>query len=219
LNQKHLNFSNFHIQTSHNIKISAEDFNYPSQWYRCSGICVNYEPFHGIVRCTTFPNQSHSFWGGHESACGGQFFKLFEMYRNDPMTNEIDKKYVRNVRYMWPKPRPALRKTREHLKSRAPAREFLDLTEDLDGDTIRVENLCEVINLDETAGYIDNIDSPTTLVHHATKFIEFQAEGQAILERCPFCKIGIGCERLASHFDNCRGYKENINTISFIKKL
>jgi hypothetical protein len=138
------------------------------------------------------------------------------MYRNNPTTDEIEKEYVRNVRYMWPKPRPALGKTRDHLKSRAPAREFLDLTEDSEGDTVKVENLCEVIDLDDTVSYID---SPTLEVQYATKFIEYQVEGHALLERCPFCKIGIGCQRLASHFDNCRGYKENINPINFMRKL
>lgn len=139
------------------------------------------------------------------------------MYRTDPMTDEIEKKYVRNVRYMWPKPRPQLGKTREHLKSKAPAREFLDLTEDTDGDAIKVENLCEVINLDDTTSYLDS--PPAFNMQYASKFIEFQSLGEASLERCPFCKLGYGCSRLASHFDNCRGYKENINPIKFMKML
>jgi hypothetical protein len=196
------------------VKKTADDSNYPNQWYRCSGICSNYEPFHGIVRCSTFPNQCHLFWDGHEHACGGQFFKLFEIYRTNRHTDETEKKYLRNVRYMWPKPRQMLENNREHLKTKMPAREFCDLTEDSDGDTVRVENLCEVVDLDETTCYIDN---PTSQAF-ATKFVEFH-QGQTSLESCPFCKIGIGCERLATHFDNCRGYKESVNPIKFYRKL
>lgn len=114
---------------------------------------------------------------------------------------------------MVPQPREMIHKRNGHLKTKIPAREFCDLTDDADGD-VRVENLCEVINLDETASYID-IESPTGPTW-ANKFIEKHA-GTPIIEKCPFCKMGIGCSRLASHFDNCSGFQQKVTVKNLMK--
>lgn len=199
-------------QTSHKVHKPEDSNEFPNQWYRCSGICTNYEPFHGIVRCTSKPSSVHSFFGGHETMCGGQFFKLFEIYRNNPETREVEKKYLRNVRYMVPKPREMnQQRNHGHLKTKIPAREFCDLTDDADGDMI-VENLCEVINLDDTASYLDSPTGPNL----ASKFIE-QLVGTPTIEKCPFCKMGIGCSRLADHFDKCRGFQQKVIVKNLVK--
>lgn len=154
--------------------------------------------------------------------CGGQFFKVFEIYRRNAATDEVEKKYLRNVRYMVPKPRAAiqqhLHRDHGHLKTKIPVREFCDLTEDDDetgngGGDLRVQNLVEVIDLDETLSYAD---SPI-LPNHAKQLID-TLKGSFNIEKCCFCKLGIGQSRLADHFDKCRGFQQKIE-VKNLKRL
>lgn len=69
----------------------------------------------------------------------------------NPATDQEEKKFVRNVRYMFPKSRQAVNKN----KTKIQPRELFDLTEDA-GEAV-VKNLCDVINLDDS-DY--NIEAP-----------------------------------------------------------
>lgn len=202
----------FLLQTFHRFSYTPEEVDYPCQWYQCTGICQSYEPFHGSVRCTSIPNESHSFWRGHEEACGGQFFKVFEMSRTNPETFHQEKKYVRNVRYMFPKPRKTDSKSKEHLKTTIQARELFDLTDDAEGATVK--NLCEVIDLDDSEF---NLPSPTTL--NFTR--DFTKQDIQIFDRCPFCETVVGAFCFNSHVDNCRGYQQKVlfNLASVAKSI
>jgi hypothetical protein len=138
------------------------------------------------------------------------FFKVFEIQRTDATTGKIEKKYVRNVKYMNPRPQidNAAVAVKPHPKiSRSESsqvRAFIDLTD----DTPREQNLCAVINLDDTeftVDIIDDEDCPSSphvqnLIIHCT----------LLMSTCSLCKVKIGEGRLASHFDTCTGFQQQV---------
>jgi predicted SprT family Zn-dependent metalloprotease len=46
------------ICTSHIFLYNSDESMYSTQWWQCTGICVNYQPFYGIIRCTATPHIS-----------------------------------------------------------------------------------------------------------------------------------------------------------------
>lgn len=177
------------------------------QWYQCTGICQNYEPFHGSVRCATVPNESHTFWSNHEEACGGQFFKVFEMTRKSQETGDEEKKYVRNVRYMFPKTRSIVARNKDNLKTTTiQPRELFDLTDDDADAPANIQNLCDVINLDDT-DYNEDDSTPSTSTNYTLSFTD---QTRSTFSKCPFCEVVIGSNRFESHVDNCRGYQQKV---------
>lgn len=121
----------------------------------------------------------------------------------NPETQELEKKYARNVRYMFPKTRSDETRRKEHLKTKIQAREFLDLTEEAE-DAI-VTNLCDVIDLDASEY---NLEEPPADSKYVTDFTQ-QIDGT--FSKCPFCEVLIGSSRLASHFDKCRGFQLKVD--------
>lgn len=178
---------------------APEEIEYPKQWYKCVGICQNYEPFHGTIRCTSIPNAAHVFWRNHEENCGGSFFKVFEITRTNPETLHEEKKYVRNVNYMCPKTRVPESKPRP--KTVIQTREIFDLTDD--NEEVKVQNLCDVIDLDAT-DY--NLPSPTT----GPFTNDFILEAKLLCEKCPFCQVRIGLSCFSSHIDTCGGFQQKV---------
>jgi hypothetical protein len=195
-----LTFS-LNFQTFHKFIHSPDEAEFPLQWYQCTGVCQSYEPFHGTIRCTTVPDESHTFWRGHEDVCGGQFFKIFEMSRTNSETQQEEKKYARNVRYMIPKTR------QEHgkkLQTKIQPRELFDLTDDADEGAVG-QNLCDVINLDDSEYNLEVPDEPNSKL--TSNFIKQSA---TTFNKCAFCEVIIGSIRLAQHFDKCRGFQQKV---------
>lgn len=192
------------FQTSHKFIHSPEDSLYPTQWYQCTGICQSYKPFKGVVRSFCLPNEACEFWKDHEEACGGQFFKIFQMTRTNRETEQIEHSYVRNVHYMFPKPRQALLRSKNHLKTNIQARELFDLTDDV-AETATIKNLCDVINLDDSEY---NQEGPETST--SSSYVDnFKAQKQ-IFCKCPFCHQCPGTSRFRNHVDSCRGFQEKV---------
>lgn len=192
-------FSKFHFfQTIHKFLFTPEQAEYPNQWYSCTGICNAYEPFHGTVRCTSIPDESHLFFEQHEEKCGGQFFRIFEMSRTNAETNETEKVYVRNTSYMFPKPRTVGRVRKGHHQ----VRELFDLTDDAE-DSAVIKNLCDFINLDDSE-YANEAKGDDKLVNN------FIRQSLLTFAKCPFCTVTIGTKQIAEHFDKCRGYQQNV---------
>lgn len=123
------------------------------------------------------------------------------MSRNNPETDETENKYVRNVRYMFPKTRQSEKSG--HLKTSIQVRELFDLTDDSE-DSAVVHNLCDVINLDDSEYNLDLSIEDDELLTNFTK------QMPAVFAKCPFCTIIIGSTRLAQHFDKCRGYQQKV---------
>lgn len=192
------------ITTGHNFLFSEEDARYPEQWWQCTGICVNYFPFFGVIRCSSMPNEAMSFWSSHHDKCGGTFFKIFEARRKQP-DQTIDKKYIRNVNYMNPQSASNTNdKERSSSKANLPVRAHIDLTE----DTPCEKNLCTVINLDESEFVISDDEEDNekecvttqSIATHCTK----------LLSSCFLCQKIIGESRLASHLDSCTGFQQQV---------
>lgn len=194
------NFIYFYLQTVHKFLFSPDQADYPTQWYQCTGICSAYEPFHGIIRCTSIPDESHTFFKAHDDECSGQFFRVFEMSRKNTETDVTENAYVRNTRYMFPKTRAA---GKTH-KVNQQVREILDLTDDSpEGSSVVIQNLCDVINLDDSDYANDDI--------HNNELVEkFIRQPFLVFSKCPFCTKIIGTTLLADHFDKCRGFQQKV---------
>lgn len=125
------------------------------------------------------------------------------MSRTNPESGELEMKYVRNVRYMYPKTRQDGVSLKKHPKTKLQVRELFDLTDDADAAVVP-QNLCDVIDLDSTEYNLEVPDADDSIVSNFTQ------QSIAILAKCPFCVIIIGPNRMATHFDNCRGYQQKV---------
>jgi hypothetical protein len=191
------------LQICHKFTFSQDEELFRNQWYQCTGICLNYEPFHGTVRSSTIPTEMSAFWKGHEEVCGGQFFRIFEMSRTNPETSEVEKKYVRNVRYMFPKERVDRTSTkRNHTKTSKQVLELFDLTDETQ-EGAKVQNLCDVVDLD-ASDFSHEPLANQDLVESFFKRFSLSSH------RCPFCEGITSKSRFESHVDNCRGYQQKV---------
>src|SRR5690349_19056975 len=146
------------------------------------------------------PNECHAFWKDHEDSCGGQFFKVFEIERFNGETDLLEKKYVRNVKYMYPKAKEVVVKGKGHKKTNIQVRELFDLTEDDETSTATVvrKNLCEVIDLDATDF---NLEENRESSKHVTNFKNLA--NKSILQNCPFCYKNLqSLSKFESHVDS-----------------
>lgn len=127
-----------------------------------------------------YPSEVQFFWKDHEKECGGHYFKVFELQRNNEASFQ-EKKYVRNVKQMLPKPLEA-DLIKGHLKTNLQVRELFDLTNDTE-PVAKIHNLCDVVDLD--ASDYNNETSTST-----SKYFE-KAKNQieANCDECPFCKM------------------------------
>jgi hypothetical protein len=196
------------ITTGHNFLHETDEVQYPNQWWQCTGICSNYQPFYGVIRSTSMPNEAMSFWTTHHNKCGGTFFKIFEAERHLG-NGTVEKKYVRNVKYLNPKAKVQeedfnltqkyqLKAATQSLQVRAQ----IDLTD----ETPQEKNLCTVINLDESEFIVDDSDDEEqTIGGDCEQIISFCND---LMKKCFLCTIVVGESRLASHFDTCTGFQQ-----------
>lgn len=202
------------IMTGHSFFYTPEEAFYPNQWWQCTGICLNYHPFMGIIRCATMPNEHMSFWTRHHSKCGGSFFKIFEGQRHlaDGTTETI---YIRNLKYMNPRGKNeseqivAKMQTAKAAKS-CQIRATIDLTEEVPKE----ENLCAVINLDESEFIIDDSDEENDNWVDTCKCAEVIQKCHNAMDKCFLCTDVvlevIGEPKLALHLDTCTGYQQQV---------
>ena len=101
---------------------------------------------------------------------------------------------------MFPKPRISEQSNRN--KTTIQARELFDLTDETN-EGAKAQNLCDVINLDDTEY---ELPAPTT----SGFTLEFTKQNLSIFNRCPFCETVVGSSRFSSHVEYCRGYQRKI---------
>lgn len=172
-----------------------------TEWYRCTGICHNYKPFHGIVRSSDdAPGLQNEWWRVHAENCGGTFYKIYEMSRIDE-DGEVSTRYAVNVRYMKPKREDI----RGRYKSRLPPKESIDLTS---GTPRVIPTLTETVSLED-----DNPRSEDTKA--ADKFIQNFNRSVALTRdsyemQCPICQDRIKRKLFGSHIDGCKGVVQRI---------
>lgn len=130
------------------------------------------------------------------------------MSRTNEETQEEENKYVRNVRYMFPKALSDGNNFKGRSKTKIQPRALYDLTDDADDGAAVVHNLCDVVNLDDT-DYNLEASNPTSKQTDVVKKITNQR--LSVFEKCPFCEIVIGASRFESHIDTCRGYQQKVS--------
>lgn len=127
------------------------------------------------------------------------------MTRKNPDTDEEEKKYVRNVRYMFPKPRTDRNpRDKNNLRANVQVRELFDLTDDAE-EAVKVRNLCDVVDLDTSEFNLDGSKSETSVI--AAKFT---SQPLTTFGKCPFCEIAMPASKFAAHVDKCRGYQQKV---------
>lgn len=195
------------ITTGHTFPYSEEENQYPNQWWQCTGICLNYQPFYGVIRCQTMPSEAMNFWSTHNSKCGGTFFKIFEAERHHG-DGTVEKKYVRNVKYLNPRakvePTESNLPQKSHMKASHQVRAQIDLTDEEPQET----NLCTVINLDESEFVINDSDEEENL--NSCDIEDIIKYCNNVLKKCFLCQEIVGESRLASHLDSCTGFQQQV---------
>lgn len=172
-----------------------------TQWYRCTGICHNYKPFNGLVRCAEDePGLHNEWWKSHAENCGGTFYKLYEMSRI--VDGEVSTRFAVNVRYMKPK----RENIRGRFKSQLAPKESIDLT----SDRPRViPTVTETIPLDDEAYTAEDTKA-------ADKFIQYFNRSVALTRdtydmQCPICQERVKRKLFSDHIDGCKGVVQQIN--------
>lgn len=194
------------ISSGHTFIYSEDDSKYGDQWFQCTGICSNYQPFYGIIRCTSIPNEAMNFWSRHHVKCGGMFFKIFEAHRKTS-DGSVEKKFVRNVKYMNPKANANDDTNAKSSKSSLP--QFIRAQIDLTDESPLEQNLCAIINLDESEFVIsDDDDEENAVEYHQTNAIITMSS--TVLSTCVICQQLIGESRIASHLDSCTGFQQEV---------
>jgi hypothetical protein len=147
----------------------------------------------------------------HEKKCGGAYFKVFEIQRTDATSGKIEKKYVRNVKYMNPQPQKSASSASTSSSAADVKHELVARTQsqiraviDLTDDTPKEQNLCAVINLDDSEFCIDDEPNSSQYV------LNLISHCNSLMNTCCLCKVAIGESRLACHFDTCTGFQQQI---------
>uniref|UniRef100_A0A182NQY1 Protein with SprT-like domain at the N terminus n=1 Tax=Anopheles dirus TaxID=7168 RepID=A0A182NQY1_9DIPT len=199
--RKIMTFLNSMLQTSisFNHKLNNTSLTCRNQWYRCTGICHNYDPFFGIVRSPDGPPGLHNeWWTEHADSCGGTFYKIYEMSKI--VAGEVSTRYAVNVKYMLPQ--------RENIhgryKTTLPPKESIDLTSD-------VPNVIYTCNPDVVTVDTDETARPPISTATADKFIEHFGRSIAFTRdefemQCPICQDRIKRKLFGSHIDGCKGF-------------
>lgn len=184
---------------------------YKLQWYRCSGICTNYNPFKGIYRSVSgCPSTQNDFFDDHSEYCGGHFFKCFEMTRN--VAGITERQYVINTRYSDPKPIISTKHT--SIKPR----EIIDLSDDTD---VNVVTPCvEIIDLNDTV-LDEDVAVPSSAIADAfinkfnakfqlNAYLDTASSQRKIILTCPICDLPVVQHKIILHFDACKGKIEKV---------
>uniref|UniRef100_A0A182YND9 SprT-like domain-containing protein n=1 Tax=Anopheles stephensi TaxID=30069 RepID=A0A182YND9_ANOST len=197
--RKIMTFLNSMLQTniSFNHKLNNADSACRRQWYRCTGICHNYKPFHGIVRSIEGPpGLQNEWWKEHASSCGGTFYKIYEMSKL--VCGQVTTRYAVNVKYMLPK----RENIRGRFKSTLPVQEAIDLTSDVP----KVNSVLDTVNVDAE----DAVEtSPTTttadaFIRQFDRSIAFTRDACEMM--CPICQDRIKRKLFSNHIDGCKGF-------------
>lgn len=190
---------NTKISIGHTFIYSEDDTKYADQFFQCTGVCSQYNPFFGIIRSTTIPNEAMTFWSHHHTKCGGMFFKIFEAQRKSP-DGSVLKKFVRNVKYMNPK----IDNNHQQNAKSSFVRAQIDLTD----ESPLEQNLCAIINLDESEFVVSDSDEENASECHYTAAIISQSS--SVLKTCFLCQQLIGEQRVGSHIDSCTGFQQEV---------
>ncbi|XP_049536297.1 DNA-dependent metalloprotease dvc-1-like [Anopheles darlingi] len=202
-------FLNNMLQT--NISFSHKLYNTNmlcrTQWYRCTGICHNYKPFHGIVRSTEGPPSLHNeWWKDHSDSCGGTYYKIYEMSKI--INEEVSTRYAVNVRYMLPK----RENIRGRFKTKLPIKESFDLTADTPR-LISSSESTEVITVDAADTHSQATSSSCKVadnfIAHFNRSIAFSRDSFEM--QCPICQERVKRKLFDNHIDGCKGFVRNVS--------
>lgn len=201
------------ITICHNFTYSPEQESYSNQWWQCSGVCQNYQPFNGIIRSKTVPNELLEFWQVHSHKCPGSFFKIFPFYCTNSK-GEKEFKFFRNVSYMIPTVGTSstgqLSKS-SRVKTEMQVREQIDLTDESEEAAAVVNSLIDIVNLDESQFVQNSPQSAKSCIYY-TNFVSSVFN----FCQCAFCQeffISLG-----EHFDFCTGFQQNVDIKFRMKK-
>lgn len=198
--RKMMIFLNSMLQTniSFNHKLNNTDTTCRSQWYRCTGICHNYKPFHGIVRSIEGPpGLQNEWWKEHANSCGGTFYKMYEMSKL--VCGKIATRYAVNVKYMLPK----RENIRGRYKSTLPVQESIDLTSDV--QKVNFCNILDTVHVDaEESADTSNTATAETFIRQFDRSIAFTRDASEMM--CPICQDRIKRKLFSNHIDGCKGF-------------
>uniref|UniRef100_A0A182VW63 SprT-like domain-containing protein n=1 Tax=Anopheles minimus TaxID=112268 RepID=A0A182VW63_9DIPT len=191
--------STLHTNISFNHKLYNTSLTCRNQWYRCTGICHNYEPFYGIVRSIDGPpGLQNEWWKTHADNCGGTFYKLYEMSKM--VSGEVSTRYAVNVKYMLPK----RENIRCRFKSTRVPEESIDLTSGVPkvSSTIVLDTVD--VDTEDCSETVGNTSSADTFIKQFDRSIAFTRDACDML--CPICQDRIKRKLFSNHIDGCKGF-------------
>uniref|UniRef100_A0A182MNS3 SprT-like domain-containing protein n=1 Tax=Anopheles culicifacies TaxID=139723 RepID=A0A182MNS3_9DIPT len=199
--RKIMTFLNSMLQTniSFNHKLYNTSLVCRNQWYRCTGICHNYEPFYGIVRSIDGPpGLQNEWWKTHADNCGGTFYKIYEMSKM--VSGEVSTRYAVNVKYMLPK----RENIRCRYKSTLVPEESIDLTSG--APKVISTTILDTVNVDTEDSGEAPVDTTIadTFIQQFERSIAFTRDACDML--CPICQERIKRKLFGNHIDGCKGF-------------
>lgn len=87
-------------------------------------------------------------------------------------------------------------------------RELFDLTDE--GEEAKVQNLCEVVNLDDSEFNFEGIDSPRKAPETPEIVKRFVNRPKSLFSKCSLCEQTVCVHRFPSHVDSCRGFQKKV---------
>lgn len=172
-----------------------------TQWYRCTGICHNYKPFHGLVRSVEGdPGLQNEWWKAHAENCGGTFYKLHEMSRI--VDGEVSTRFAVNVKYM----RPKRENIRGRFKTRLPPKESIDLTSDRPKV---IPTLTETISLDDEGSSTEDTKVADKFIQNFNRSVALTRDTYDM--QCPICQEKVKRKLFGDHIDGCKGIVQQLN--------
>ncbi|XP_058059542.1 uncharacterized protein LOC131210327 [Anopheles bellator] len=204
--RKMMTFLNSMLQTSISFshKLNNTSMLCRTQWYRCTGICHNYKPFHGIVRSIEgAPGLHNEWWKKHADCCGGTYYKIYEMSRI--VDGEVSTRYAVNVRYMLPK----RDNIRGRHKTKLPVSESFDLTSGK--PRIVSSSNAEIITVDteEPVGTSYSCEAAERFISHFTRTIALSRDSFEM--QCPICQERVKRKLFSNHVDGCEGFVQIVS--------
>ncbi|XP_055639584.1 uncharacterized protein LOC129777368 [Toxorhynchites rutilus septentrionalis] len=171
-----------------------------TQWYRCTGICHNYKPFHGIVRSDEGePGMQNEWWKAHSENCGGTFFKIYEMSKMSD--DEVSTRYAVNVKYMKPKREDI----RGRYKTRLPPKESIDLTS---GTPRIIPATTETVSLDDEGSCSEDTKAADKFMQTFNRCVALTRDNYDM--QCPICQERVKRKLFGNHIDGCRGFIQRV---------
>uniref|UniRef100_A0A1Y9HB72 SprT-like domain-containing protein n=1 Tax=Anopheles farauti TaxID=69004 RepID=A0A1Y9HB72_9DIPT len=199
--RKIMTFLNSMLQTniSFNHKLNNTSLTCRNQWYRCTGICHNYEPFFGIVRSPDGPpGLQNEWWKEHAVSCGGTFYKIYEMSKL--ISGEVSTRYAVNVKYMLPK----RENIRGRYKTTLPPKESIDLTSDVPSVIYSCDRDIVTVDAEEATEAPTSTTTADKFIEHFDRSIAFTRDEYDM--QCPVCKDRIKRKLFGNHIDGCKGF-------------